>query len=235
VLERYEGSLPVLRLHSKRGLSKARNVGLEKIAGDIVAFPDDDCWYPPDLLEDVVQMLVAHPEWAGLSVRALGSRGRSSSMLWDRSAGPIGRYSIWRRAISFGIFLRSSAVEAAGRFDEDLGQGAGTRWGSGEESDFLLRVLDAGRCVEYEPSLHVCHESPVPATGDDSRKAYEYGLGHGRVLRMHRYPLWFVAFRVAQLVVGSVVFLMRGRFAQARFYLQMARGRAEGWRSATPA
>src|SRR5262249_38059519 len=142
--------------------------------------------------------------WAGLSVRAVDARGRPSSMQWDRSAGPIGRYSIWRRAISFGIFLRSSAVEAAGEFAEELGQGSGTPWGSGEESDFLLRVLDAGLRVEYEPELFVGHESPAPTTSEcDRRRGYEYGLGHGHVLRIHGYPAWFAAYRIVQLFGAS--------------------------------
>jgi glycosyltransferase involved in cell wall biosynthesis len=230
VLERFEGRISILRLHSGRGLSRARNVGLAEVTGDVVAFPDDDCWYPPNLLEDVLQGLATHPEWAGLSVPARDAWGRSSSMLWDRSAGPIGRYSVWRRAISFGIFLRSSAVEAVGGFSEDLGQGSGTRWGSGEESDFLLRVLDRGNQVQYEPSLYVHHESPEPShSSQDRSNAYEYGLGQGRVLRLHGYPAWFVAFRVTQLVGASALLALSTRFGLARYYFAMAKGRAKGW------
>lgn len=230
VLERFESRLSIRRLRSPRGLSRARNVGLAQVTADIVAFPDDDCSYPPSLLEDVVQALAAHPEWAGLSVRTLDVRGRSSSMLWDRSAGAIGRFSIWRRAISIGIFLRASAVEAVGGFSEELGQGSGTRWGSGEESDLLLRMLESGLRIQYEPSLHVRHESPLPTlTERDRRRAYEYGLGHGHVLRMHGYPRWFVAFRVAQLIGASGAFALKTRLGSAQFYLAMALGRAKGW------
>ena len=144
--------------------------------------------------------------------------------------GPIGRYSIWRRAISFGIFLRSSAVEAAGGFAEDLGQGSGTPWGSSEESDFLLRILDSGLRVQYEPSLHVVHESPMPGLTDaDRRKGYEYGLGHGHVLRLHGYPAWFAAYRVVQLLGASALFALKTRLGLAQFYFAMASGRATGW------
>lgn len=230
VLERTAESLSICRVHSKPGLSRARNAGLAQASADLVAFPDDDCWYPERLLEEVVHVLSAHPEWAGLSVRSVDARGRSSSMAWDRSAGLVGRYSIWRRAISIGIFLRRSAVEVVGGFAEDLGQGSGTRWGSGEESDCLLRLLESGFRVQYEPTLHVCHESPRPGlTSAERRKAYEYGLGHGHVLRVHRYPVWFVAFRVVQLLGVSVVFALRTKLGLAQFYFAMALGRASGW------
>src|SRR5215472_5711239 len=49
-------SHPVLsfrHLRSAPGLSKARNVGLPHAKDDIIAFPDDDCWYPVQLLADI--------------------------------------------------------------------------------------------------------------------------------------------------------------------------------------
>lgn len=222
--------LEIRRLRAKPGLSRARNVGLAEATGDVIAFPDDDCWYPSELLERVVAALGGNPAWAGISVCTRDARGELSCMLWDRSAGPVGRYTIWRRAISIGMFLRSSAVTAAGGFAENLGQGSGTRWGSGEESDFLLRVLQTGQEVHYEPSLYVHHESPRPTFSHaESRRSYSYGLGHGRVLRIHGYPAWFVAFRVAQLLAGSAFFVLTARPARARYYFAMARGRAAGW------
>src|SRR5690242_15769453 len=41
----------------KRGKSHANNVGLKYATGDVVSFPDDDCWYPADLLEIVARTL----------------------------------------------------------------------------------------------------------------------------------------------------------------------------------
>jgi glycosyltransferase involved in cell wall biosynthesis len=230
ILRRFEGRLSISRLRSSPGLSKSRNVALAHINGDVVAFPDDDCWYPPTLIEEIVRLLATHPEWAGLSVRSLDSGGRNSSMLWDRAAGPIGRFNLWRRAISFGIFLRSPAVEAVGGFSEELGQGSRTGWGSGEESEFLLRVLEAGFRIQYEPALYVNHESPRPSSNRrDRQKAYEYGRGHGYVLRLHHYPLWFVGFRVLQLMGAAAAFAVTARFALAQYYFAMALGRANGW------
>jgi hypothetical protein len=49
------------------------------------------------------------------------------------------------------------------------------------------------------------------------------------VLRRHRYPLWFAAYRVLQLAAGSAMLLVRGRAADARYYFAMSLGRARGW------
>src|SRR5262249_11709918 len=40
----------------QRGVSRGRNRGLFEIGGEIVAFPDDDCAYPPDVLQRVSRL-----------------------------------------------------------------------------------------------------------------------------------------------------------------------------------
>jgi glycosyltransferase involved in cell wall biosynthesis len=227
--------LSIVRLRCPRGANRARNAALSHVRGDIVAFPDDDCRYPPALLEEVVRLLDLHPEWDGLSVRSVDSTGRPSNMRWDRVSGPIDKFNIWRRAIAYGIFLRRGVLDAVGEFNEELGPGSGTRWGSGDETDYLLRVLAGGFSVQYEPSLHVEHESPSPPFSPASyAKAYAYGVGNGRVLRDHGYPRWFVTYRVLQLAGGALLFLVTGRLSQARFYAAMAAGRATGWLTTHP-
>src|SRR5436305_2067180 len=50
----YEGRLRLRHVRAeKRGHASANNAGLEHATGDLIAFPDDDCWYPADLLERV--------------------------------------------------------------------------------------------------------------------------------------------------------------------------------------
>ena len=63
-------AVEVVRLSSARGLSRARNVALEHLAADLVAFPDDDCVYPPGLLATVADRLSATSALDGLTGRA---------------------------------------------------------------------------------------------------------------------------------------------------------------------
>ena len=44
-----------LKMNTK-GLSKARNVGLKAVTGDIVILSDDDCWYPFDAFEHITDI-----------------------------------------------------------------------------------------------------------------------------------------------------------------------------------
>jgi glycosyltransferase involved in cell wall biosynthesis len=133
-------------IHSAKGLSKARNVGMKYVSGDVIAFPDDDCWYDSDLLQRLAAMFPVNSGWAGITGRAVDQNGDPTSGRWDRRTGVITPGNVWRRAISFSIFLRTS-VAVMHHFDETLGVGAETPWGAGEETDFLLRVIEAGNQV----------------------------------------------------------------------------------------
>src|SRR5215212_6065170 len=55
ILGPYKDKFPIVHLRSGKGLSRAKNLGLSHVSGDIVGFPDDNCQYPSDLLEKVAQ------------------------------------------------------------------------------------------------------------------------------------------------------------------------------------
>jgi glycosyltransferase involved in cell wall biosynthesis len=46
LLRPFELRFPIIHLRCERGVSRARNLGPKYVSGDIVGFPDDDCWYP---------------------------------------------------------------------------------------------------------------------------------------------------------------------------------------------
>lgn len=44
-----------------KGVSQARNAIIPLAEGSYIAFPDDDCWYAPDTLAQVVEAFQRHP------------------------------------------------------------------------------------------------------------------------------------------------------------------------------
>jgi GT2 family glycosyltransferase len=229
-LEGYRKSFEIVRVKSERGLSRARNEALTELGFDVVTFADDDCWYPDDLLARVDDLLRAHSDWDGVTGRVIDELGRPSAARWSTTAGPLDRGNVWTRGVSISVFLRRRVVEQVGGFDEALGIGAGTGWGSGEETDYLLRALERGFTLLYQPTLAVFHphvraDTTPPATA----AGRSYGMGMGRVLRKHGYPRRSAAYHVARAAGGAVLALAHGRPAQAQFYWAVARGRARGW------
>jgi GT2 family glycosyltransferase len=232
IVGRYEGAVRILRVTSLPGASRARNAGLRHVEADFVAFPDDDCWYPPDLLEKVVALLGRRADLDGVGGRTIDAQGRQSFVLWANAdkPRPIEHANVWRTAVAVTIFFRRSVIDSLDGFDETLGVGSATPWGSGEETDYVLRALASGAKLEYDPTIVVYHDSPNPPfTRAAAERAYSYGMGNARVLRKHRFRWSFAAYRVMQLITGSAYFLVRGQFGHARFYWAMARGRAVGW------
>lgn len=233
IVEANSGRLALLRVRSEPGTSRACNVGFRYCTADIVGRADDDCWYPPSVLEQVAEALAQHPEWDALSGMSCDESGRPTQLPWDPTAGVVTRSNIFRRAIAFTMFMRRSLIESLGEWDETFGPRPGpdgTIGGASEETEYLLRALAAGFTIGYEPSLRIFHAEFTPSVRDrkSMRKAYSYGLDHTRLLKRHGYPRWYPGWRAAQLLAASGFFLARGKPGRARFYGAMARGRFVG-------
>jgi GT2 family glycosyltransferase len=228
----FKDAFPMLHLRAEPGLSRARNVALEHLAADLVAFPDDDCWYQPHVLEHVATFFAQHPECDGLGGLAVDADGRPSAGRADTKPGAMTVYNLWRRVASFTLYVRQRVIEAVGPFDETLGVGSGTLWGGGEDLDYVVRALRAGCPVYYAPALTVHHPRKREHGSDpDPRQGFEYGAGYGRVLRKSKVPLWFAAYSCARSFGGAALSLIRGNVGLARFYWGVGRGRVRGWSS----
>lgn len=219
---------PIKHLRSEVGLSRARNVGVAFATGDIIAFPDDDCWYPAGLLRRVVSELQSQPSVDGLTGRSEDGRNRPSGGSFSRRKGRVDINNVWKKGISYTIFLRSSVCAAVGPFDEELGVGARTRFGSGEESDYLIRTVNLGFNIQYLPDLVVFHPNPILYDRNHCNKAFRYGLGMGRVLSKHRYKLSYNLCTILRPIGGALLSLLTLRARKAAYHLAIARGRLCG-------
>ena len=232
ILAKVKPSVDVLHLRSSPGLSHARNVGLKHIDGDIVAFPDDDCWYPDGLLKFVDTTLASAPEIDGLTGRSTDGSGAESAGNFDKVPGLMDLKSVWRGGISFAIFLRRNLADRIGDFDITLGVGSGTRFGACEETDFLIRGLKFGGRLWYDPNLVVHHPNPIANYDARARaRGYSYGMGMGRVLSKHRYPVPFLARSVIRPLAGFALSIGTLRFLKAAYHFNIARGRLLGMRA----
>jgi len=228
VLRAYPG-MTIRRLVADAGLSRARNVGLAAATGQVIAFPDDDCWYAPDLLQKVVDYFESRPDWSGISGRTMSEDGLRPLWKWDAQAGPVTRRNVWRRVNSNSIFLRTASFAADLRFDERLGVGAGTPWGSAEEVDLILSALQAGARIEFVPELVVYHKDSFPSgSQSEIEKAYRYACGMGFVLRKQRCPAELIALEVMRPLANTVRAWASGDHYKMQFMAAMARGRIRG-------
>ncbi|CAI8724650.1 glycosyltransferase family 2 protein [Methylocaldum szegediense] len=157
----------VTTIPDRVSLSKARNLLFDLAHKDrlferslMVAFPDDDAWYPEGTLET---MLALFAQDASLDL-AICKYSSSPSVLPSlplelRTPRPASTRAFVANASSNTLFMRASRVAQTGYFDESLGVGAPIN--GGEDLDYALRAyVSAGeRAVWFDAPL-VGHRDP---------------------------------------------------------------------------
>jgi glycosyltransferase involved in cell wall biosynthesis len=219
-----------LRTPDERGASRGRNVGWARTQCSFVLFPDDDCWYPPSFLSQVMKQI----RLTGADIltgRAADEGGRDINGRFEQGPQWVNPENVWTTQIEWLIFFKRSALEAVGGFDADIGVGASTPWQSCEGQDIVLRALAKGLRCYYDPSLYGHHAELDIYTPDEAmlRKVRTYGRGMGHVLRIHKYSSWSALNWVLRPVVKAGVVLLQGNLPRFRLYRNVALGRWEGW------
>jgi glycosyltransferase involved in cell wall biosynthesis len=223
-------SLEIVHLTSAVGLSRARNVALDALDADVVAFPDDDCGYPPDLLERVANVLTERLDLDGVS-GILSEASGARSDRWPSETRRVTIDNVWHGGCSGSIFLRRSLFDQIGYFDERMGFGSGNPWELAEEIDVLARSILAGATIEQDPTLvveHVHRTFEGPALAIYARQS---GSGAGYVLGKNRFPGRVIARMMLRPVGGVLKSLLRADLPGVRFQLAILRWRALGYRA----
>jgi len=208
IIAPFSDQMRIRHLTSPLGISRARNMGLKAVSGDVIAFPDDDCWYPLTLLEQVKNLLSASANYDGVIGCSVDKSGKAT-LPWKDKSGLLSPSMSWRRAVTYTYFLRKNLVDCVGGFDETLGAGSGTPWGDGEDNDYLQRALKLRFCIHFDPVLTVHHPQMFLSWDDTARqKKYRYSLGDGYLLRKHPMPVWwklaFFGVPLARLILATM-------------------------------
>jgi cellulose synthase/poly-beta-1,6-N-acetylglucosamine synthase-like glycosyltransferase len=221
------------RTTSPRGASAGRNAGLRLATGDLVGFPNDNTWYLPDTLPRLVARFDGDPGLDGLCVPLATADGRPAMLRWPARPVAVSRGNFHRTAIMPGMFFRRSLVTAAGGLDETIGTGSAGPAQSGEESDLLLRLLDGGARVGYEPGIVVRNDEPRDRLDAAFvTKMAGYGVGQGYLWRRHRLSRLLLGALVARKGVAAPVRLLRGQRLLARADVAWAKGCLAGYLAA---
>ena len=229
IIHKIKDRIPIIHINSQPGLSKARNIGLPYAKGEIIAFPDDDSWYPPDLLATIIEFFSNYLDWDGITGTASSGKNESSIWKWDRDPGRCTLTNVWQRGMSITCFLTRRVIDTIGLFDKELGLGSPTPWQSGEETDYLIRAIKAGYHIQYLPDLLVHHLDTLPDyTEQVIQKAYFSGCGMGHVLQKHSYPFLYSLSTVVRPLLSATRAIVNGHPKKATYFKAIAHGRWQG-------
>lgn len=186
----------VLVAEPKPGLATARNTGLVRARGDIVAFTDDDVIVDGAWLRELVAGFKRAPGVACVSGLVPSGELRTrvqgyfdDRVSWSRNVKPmvyslaappaelpLFPFSIGQFGTGANFALRRSIAIQLGGFDTAFG--VGTPTGGGEDIDMFTRVILGGHVLVMQPSAIVWHRhrDDVQALRVQAR-GYGTGLG----------------------------------------------------------
>lgn len=218
-----------LRTPNIRGLSRARNVGWKAAKGDLLIFPDDDCWYPPQLLSRGVD-LMASSRADILTGRAADEMGNDINGRYAQQPQRIDRSNVWISGIEWMMLFKKSVLVEVQGFDEAVGVGASSPWQAGEGQELLLRAIEKGMVCCFDPSFYGHHDRFDKISAPSMRaKGRAYGRGMGYVLRLHRYNSLTAANWIGRPLVRLLLSLVSGNVATAAYFFNVSLGRFEGY------
>jgi GT2 family glycosyltransferase len=178
-----------------RGLSGARNSGIEQSEAEIIAFIDDDAAADPSWIERLVQryhddgVLAAGGKIAPVWDGGCKPRWLPEEFLWTIGCtyrGMSDRGSI-RNTIGCNMSFRSLVFEKVGRFNPDVGRLGGQPLGC-EETELCIRAQKywPERQIVYVPDAIVYHHVPRArqTLGYFLRRCYAEGVSKARVRRL---------------------------------------------------
>ena len=231
IVDDFSKHISITHMREKRGLSRARNIGLKLAKGSWCAFPDDDCHYPSNLLSETRSLIEENPAWDAISTLVTDFYGKlSAGGFMAKSKQCVTRANVWRCAVSPSLFIKADCLNTINGFDEMLGVGAGTPWGSGEETDMLLSMINRRYRIEYVPTLTVFHPRfEGPWTENSWNRGFAYGCGVGYVLGKHGYQLHHALWHASLQLVKGILLMGLFQWSRGRFHWLMGLGRLTGY------
>jgi GT2 family glycosyltransferase len=162
-------------------VSVARNSLVPPKETEWIIFCDDDGFLKEDysvILESIINRNETIEILAGSIIR---DDNFEFYTLRQKKGGSLKKFFNCKLLMGSNLVVKRSTFEKLGRFDSEFG--AGSYWGSSEETDFAWKAYFAKVPMEYFPELIVYHIRPYAENlWPSMKKAFRYGKGKGALV-----------------------------------------------------
>jgi len=186
-------------------LAEAREQGLF-VETPLVAFPDDDCWYPQGSLDQILNLFQGDQTLDFWFCR-YASTPQSPARPLSRDVRSPSVFEVAAQASSNTMFLHSRIAEAIGGFDEELG--IGTANNGGEDTDYALRAYRQSRKSRFVNRALIGHRDHNPRLRSRYYRGSLIAIARHTAMRPAS-----VALLVRKIMVGSFLVATRDMSSQ---------------------
>ena len=184
---------------NEKGLSHARNIGIERARGEYICLIDDDGIPEIDYLNKVTNCIEnEHPIIIGCQI---------IDPVTQEKKGPDKRKKVtYKDAFSYfcspGMVIEAN-FQRSHLYDEMFGVGA--KYGSGEETDVVLAALSSGYFVLYDSRIHISHPVGFSKENKSIERVSKYAYGYGALCKktVRQYSEFWGRYFIIKTVIGN--------------------------------
>lgn len=214
----------------KKGLSNARNRGIDEAKGDIILYLDDDAESEPDLLKVYHQFFTDHNEASGAGGKILPRYSEAPEPAWisrwldgylaRMDPGGVERLFTGRMKYPFGCNMayRKQYLEKIGRFNTEITF-------RGDDKHIFLEISRLNPNIYYLPKAVVHHNIPASRlkpsyfktlflkTGNEEKvRLKSSGNSISRFLKLFEYIFkWMVS------IILWIIYTLKGQALKGKF------------------
>ncbi|KAF2342042.1 glycosyltransferase family A protein [Flavobacterium tistrianum] len=205
-----------------KGLSKAKNKGIELARGELITFPDDDCTFYPNTISSALTFFEENPT-ADIVFGSVwyGDLYKNNQFDVENKLLKLNSFNFSFYYSAITCFTRIKSI----RFDENYG--VGSRISSGEELDYVINSINSNYNVYYYSLIQVWH--PILGVSTmPNEKVYKYAYGYASIIRKNLNFSLFVLF-LFSLFYQVLRFILNIHKESSRKYLLAISGRLDGF------
>jgi GT2 family glycosyltransferase len=190
------------------GLSHARNCGLAKTQNSVIAMTDDDCRVREDYIARIAEAFQAdnQPVVRGGRVELGDARDLPITIkVQDEAATYVPGKKLSGFIHGANLMFSRQIYDDLGEFDVRFG--AGARFKSAEDTDYMLRAAIRGYPIKYDPTISVVHFHGRRSNEVARELVAQYHFGDGALYAKHL----FRSLLPLKMLKGAVVNTIRER------------------------